>query len=292
MTFSKKQLPYLGFGLGLRPEYYEEILKNQPLIDWFEIITENYLATGGKPLYYLDKIRERYPLVMHGVSLSIGSTDPLNKDYLKQLKELAQRIQPAWISDHLCWTGINGINLHDLLPLPYTAETTKHIVKRLKAVQDYLGRQILIENVSSYLTYKESEMNEWEFISEILNTADCYLLLDLNNVYVSAQNHHFDPKEYLNALPPQRIKQIHLAGHSTYENYLIDTHDAEVIPPVWSLYEYSLEQFGLVSTMIERDDKFPPLSALLAELAQAQIYTDSFISRSKETHKVHSSVLI
>lgn len=283
MTFIKKKLPYLGFGLGLRPEYYEEILENRPPIDWLEIITENYLIPGGKPLYYLDKMRERYPLAMHGVSLSIGSTDPLNKAYLQQVKVLANRIEPAWISDHLCWTGIQGINLHDLLPLPYTREAIKHIVSRLEVVQDYLGQQILIENVSSYLTYEESEMSEWEFVSEILKEADCYLLLDINNVYVSACNHHFEPHTYLAGIPPHRVAQIHLAGHSNHERYLIDTHDAGIIEPVWNLYRKSIEQFGLVSTMIERDYHFPPLSELLAELNQARIRAHASLTGCLET---------
>lgn len=264
------KLPYLGFGLGLRPEHYEEILEQAPQLDWLEIITENYLIPGGKPLYYLEKIRQHYPIVMHGVSLSIGSTDPLDWNYLKQLKKLATRIEPKWISDHLCWTGINGLNMHDLLPIPYTQEAINHIVARIDTIQDYLGRQILIENVSSYLSYKDSEMSEWEFITEIANRADCYLLFDVNNVYVSSVNHDFNPLDYLNAVPAKRIAQIHLAGHSDYGNYIIDTHDAPVIQPVWDLYAETIKRFGLISTMIERDDHIPPLNELLLELDQAR----------------------
>ncbi|MDE2026634.1 MAG: DUF692 domain-containing protein, partial [Patescibacteria group bacterium] len=215
-TYSKIdcKLPHLGFGLGLRTEHYEDILALTPPVDWFEIITENYLVPGGKPLYYLDKIREFYPMVMHGVSLSLGSSDPLDWDYLKQVKALAARIEPAWISDHLCWTGVNGLNMHDLLPMPYTYEMVRHVVSRLTQIQDYLKRPLLIENVSSYVNYKQSEMTEWEFINSILKQSGCYLLLDVNNVYVSAFNHGFDALDYLNAIPCEKVIQIHLAGHS------------------------------------------------------------------------------
>ncbi|RAP35709.1 hypothetical protein B1207_11520 [Legionella quinlivanii] len=262
--------PYLGFGLGLRTQHYEDILNYLPDIDWFEIISENYLIPGGKPLYYLDKIREHYPMVMHGVSLSLGSSDPIQWDYLKQVKELASRIEPVWISDHLCWTGVNGLNMHDLLPVPYTKEIILHIVSRLTQIQDYLKKPFLIENVSSYLGYKQSEMTEWEFITSILRQSGCYMLLDVNNVYVSAVNHGFDPMDYLNALPPEKIMQIHLAGHSNCGNYQIDTHDASVIDPVWELYEKAVQRFGSVSTMIERDNHIPPLADLLTELGKAR----------------------
>lgn len=263
-------MPFLGFGLGLRPDYYEEILAQKPDLDWFEILTENYLVPGGKPLYYLDQIRAHYPVVMHGVSLSLGSADPLDTDYLRQLKDLAARVEPAWISDHLCWTGVNGINAHDLLPIPYTQEAIKHIVSRIHQIQDFLGRPILIENVSSYLTYKQSEMSEWDFILEIVNQADSFILLDVNNVYVSSVNHQFNPLDYIFALPPERVVQIHLAGHSNHGHYIIDTHDAPVIQPVWALYAATLKRLGPVSTMIERDDNMPPFAELLAEVEQAR----------------------
>lgn len=264
------KMPFLGFGLGLRPDYYEEILMQKPDLDWFEILTENYLIPGGKPLYYLDRIRADYPIVMHGVSLSVGSADPLDIDYLQQLKALADRIEPAWISDHLCWTGVTGINAHDLLPLPYTRQAVKHIVSRIQQIQDFLGRPILIENVSSYLNYKQSEMSEWEFIFEIVKQADCYILLDVNNIYVSSVNHQFDPIEYIHAMPADRVAQIHLAGHTNHGDYIIDTHDAPVIQPVWDLYAATLQRLGPISTMIERDDNMPPFVELLAEINQAR----------------------
>ena len=272
-----QKMPFLGFGLGLRPDYYEEILQQKPNLDWFEILTENYMVPGGKPLYYLDQIRAHYPIVMHGVSLSLGSTDPLDSDYLKQLKKLATRIEPVWISDHLCWTGVNGINAHDLLPIPYTREAVGHIVSRIQQVQDFLRRPILIENVSSYLTYKQSEMSEWEFILEIVKQADCYILLDVNNVYVSSVNHQFNPMDYIFAMPPERVAQIHLAGHSNHGNYIIDTHDAPVIQPVWDLYAATLQHLGPISSMIERDDNMPPFTELLAEINHARRIAESIL---------------
>ena len=262
--------PDLGFGLGLRTEYYDIILEQKPHIDWLEITTENYMVAGGKSLHYLDQFRERYPIVMHGVSLSIGGTDPLNQSYLKQLRELAERVNPAWISDHLCWTIHDGKNVHDLLPLPYNTATINHLVDRIKQVQDYLGRQILLENVSSYLTYKESMMSEWEFFSRVTESADCLMLLDINNIYVSAVNHHFDPVEYLHGVPANRVQQIHLAGHTDYDGFIIDTHDHPVVDPVWDLYQQALELYGPVSTMIERDDNFPPFQELMDELDHAR----------------------
>lgn len=270
-------MPFLGFGLGLRPEHYEDVLTNKPDLDWFEILTENYLIPGGKPLYYMDKIRELYPMVMHGVSLSLGSSDPLNQEYLQQLKTLVARVQPQWVSDHLCWTGVNGINAHDLLPIPYTWEAVHHVVSRIQQIQDFLGRPILIENVSSYLTYKQSEMSEWDFLLEIVRQAGCYILLDVNNVYVSAINHCFDPLDYIHAMPADRVAQIHLAGHSNHGDYIIDTHDAPVIQPVWDLYAQTIQHLGKVSTMIERDDNIPPLDELLAEVQQARRITASVI---------------
>ena len=257
-----------GFGLGLRPQHYEAILESAEGIDWLEVITENYLVPGGKPLHFLERFRERFPLVMHGVSLSIGSSDPLDAAYLAQVRALAQRIEPAWISDHLCWTGVEGRNLHDLLPLPYTEEALAHVVDRVRQVQDALQRQILLENVSSYLTYRDSEMTEWEFLREVAQRADCALLLDINNIYVSSVNHGFDPARYLEAMPAARVRQFHLAGHSDLKGHLIDTHDHPVAPAVWDLYAQALQRFGAVPTMIERDDNIPPLAELQAELAR------------------------
>jgi uncharacterized protein (UPF0276 family) len=263
-------LPNLGFGLGLRTEHYQEILDSRPNVDWFEIISENYMIPGGKPLYYLDKIRADYPMVMHGVSISIGSASPLDKDYLIALKQLSERIEPAWISDHLCWTGVHGMNLHDLLPLSYTEETIQHVVDRISQVQDFLGRPILIENVSSYVSFKSSEMTEWEFINQIAKRSGCLLLLDVNNIYVSSINHSFDAFEFMNAIDANRVQQIHLAGHEDHGDYIVDTHDAPIVNGVWDLYSHALRRFGPVSTMIERDDHIPSIAELIAELDHAR----------------------
>lgn len=267
---SKNQLDFLGYGLGLRTDYYDLILEQNPKVDWFEILSENYMVEGGKPRYYLDQIRERYPIVMHGVSLSIGGSDPLDKEYLKALKKLADHAQPCWISDHLCWTGQDGQNMHDLLPLPYQDDVVKYVAQRVRQVQDFLGRRILLENVSSYVTYQASVMTEWEFYTAIAEEADCLMLLDINNIYVSARNHHFDPIDYINGVPRNRVQQFHLAGHSDYGDYVIDTHDHPVVDPVWNLYETALQRLGPVSTMIERDDHMPPFEELMAELAMAR----------------------
>lgn len=272
----------MGYGLGLRPDYYETILSEKPNIDWFEVISENYMVDGGKPFYYLDQIRADYPVVMHGVSLSIGGTDPLDQDYLRQLKRLAARTEPEWISDHLCWTGQGGHNIHDLLPLPYTEEVVKHVAARIRQVQDYLGCQILMENVSSYLNYFDSQLTEWEFFSAVVEEADCLMLFDINNVYVSSVNHGFDPVEYLYNVPPERIRQFHLAGHQDYGNYLIDTHDHPVIEPVWELYQKALTRFGPVSTLLERDDHMPPLAELMTELQKAREIGRQILNRANE----------
>jgi len=269
---------FLGYGLGLRTDYYDIILNEKPDVDWFEILSENYMVKGGKALYYLDAIRERYPVVMHGVSMSIGGTDPLDFDYLQQLKTLMDRAKPEWISDHLCWTGQGNHNLHDLMPLPYNDEAILHVAERIKKVQDYLGTQILMENVSSYVTYKHSEMSEWEFYTRVVEEADCLMLLDINNIYVSARNHQFDPINYVKGVPTERVQQIHLAGHTDYGHYVIDTHDHPVVDPVWELYGDALRRFGPVSTMIERDDQMPPFAELMAELNQARAIGKSILS--------------
>ncbi|MEM7191375.1 MAG: DUF692 domain-containing protein [Pseudomonadota bacterium] len=258
--------PYLGFGLGLRPEHYEEILSGDPDVDWFEVLSENYMIPGGNPLRILDEICERYPVVMHGVSMSIASTAPLDLDYLTELKRLADRVHPKWISDHLCWTGVHGVNLHDLFPIPYTEEALNHVVDRVGQVQDFLGRRLTLENVSSYVTFAESEMSEWEFVAEVARRADCWLLFDVNNVYVSAFNHGFSAREFLQGIPRDRVVQFHLAGHSNEGNYIIDTHDHPVCEGVWDFYREAIAHFGPVSTMIERDDNIPPLGELLGEL--------------------------
>jgi len=260
----------LGFGLGLRAEHYEAVLQDRPRVDWFEVLSENYLVPGGKPLHYLERIRERYPLVMHGVSLSIGSTAPLDLDYLRELKALAARIEPHWVSDHLCWTGVDGVNLHDLMPLPYTDEALRHVAERVARVQDVLGRRIVLENVSTYVSYSSSEMSEWEFLSALAARADCEILLDINNIYVSSVNHGFDPLEFLEAVPVERVRQFHLAGHQNRGRYIIDTHDAPIAAPVWELYKAAVARFGDVATMIERDAHIPPLAELVSELDEAR----------------------
>lgn len=267
-----------GFGLGLRVEHYRDFLETRPAVDWLEVISENYMVPGGKPLHYLDAIRRDYPMVMHGVSLSIGSTDPLDRDYLAALKALASRVDPAWISDHLCWAGVDHQNLHDLLPMPYTEAALRHLTERIDQVQDYLGRQILLENVSSYIAFANDEVAEWDFLAELAQRADCLLLLDVNNVLVSSVNHGFDPRRFIDRLPGDRVRQIHLAGHEDHGDYLIDTHDHPVCNAVWDLYAYAVERLGQVPTMIERDDNIPALPELLAELDQARAIASRAVS--------------
>ncbi len=268
---------YLGYGLGLRSEHYQYILANKPAVDWFEAITEDYLVPGGYPLYCLEQIREHYPVVLHGVSLSIGGTDPLNLTYLNQVKQLAERIKPMWISDHLAWTGVNGFNMHDLLPLPYTEDTLTYVADRIKQVQDILGRQLIIENVSSYISYLHSHMTEWEFLATLAEKADCKILLDINNIYVSAYNHGFNAQEYLQTIPVNRVQQFHLAGHSHFGRHIIDTHDEAIIEEVWQLYADAVQRFGKVSTMIERDDNIPEFPELLTELQRAKNIADPIL---------------
>ncbi len=256
-----------GFGLGLRTVHYPDFIERKPAVDWLEVISENYMVPGGQPLRNLDLIRRDYPMVMHGVSLSIGSTDPLNYDYLRELKTLAARIEPGWISDHLCFTGVDHRNLHDLLPLPYSHATLDHLCERIGRVQDFLGRALTLENVSSYVSFAADEMSEWEFIAELVRRTDCWLLLDVNNVYVSAVNHGFDAKRFIDAMPAHRMRQIHLAGHEAHDDYIIDTHDHPICDAVFELYRYTVRRLGFVPTMIERDDNIPALDELLAELA-------------------------
>jgi uncharacterized protein len=260
----------IDFGLGLRPEHYEEIADNPGQVSWFEALSENYMVPGGSPLRWLDRLRRDYPMALHGVSLSIGSIDPVDRRYLDELRALAERVQPMWISDHLCFTGLRGQNMHDLLPLPYTEEALNHVAERVMQVQDHLGRRLVLENVSSYVTYAASELSEWEFIAELSKRADCEILLDVNNVYVSAFNHEFDARTFLRAMPRERVRQFHLAGHTHKGSHIIDTHDEPIVPDVWTLYAEAVKLFPGVPTMIERDANIPPYAELLAELDEAR----------------------
>lgn len=260
----------LGFGVGLRTVHFDRILGERPQVDWFEIISENFMIPGGRPLWVLDRVRENYPIVMHGVSLSIGSADPLSGHYLDELRRLIDRVQPEWISDHLCWTSIGGHNSHDLLPLPYTEEALDHIVERVKRVQDQLGRQILLENPSTYLEFSASTIPEPEFLREIAQRADCFILLDVNNVFVSAFNHRFSAEAYIDSVPVDRVRQFHLAGHSDRGTFLHDTHDHAVPDSVWALYRRAVRRFGEVPTLIEWDDNIPPFEELQAEARRAR----------------------
>lgn len=263
--------PSIGFGLGLRKEHFADLLAAPPPgVDWFEAISENFMVAGGKPLAVLDRVRRDFPLVLHGVSLSIGGVDPLDADYLNRLATLIDRIEPAWVSDHLCWTGVDGVNLHDLLPLPYTQESLAHVAGRVRQVQDRLGRRLVLENPSTYLTAADNSLTEWEFLAALTAQTDCLLLLDVNNVYVSACNHGFDPQRYLAAIPPARVVQLHIAGHRDVDGFKIDTHDAPVCDAVWALYAQAAQRFPGAATLLERDDAIPPLPELIAELGQAR----------------------
>ena len=267
-----------GFGLGLRTEHYAEFERRGRTVDWLEILSENYMVPGGRPLHHLDRIRADHPMVMHGVSMSIGSTDPLGLDYLRELKALAARVQPAWLSDHLCWTGVAGRNLHDLLPLPMSEPALRHVAARLDEVQHRLGQRIAIENLSSYVRFAADEMREYEFVAELLKRTDALLLLDVNNVYVSSVNHGFDARAYIDAMPAERVVQIHLAGHSAQDGFLVDTHDAPVCDAVWDLYRHTVARLGPRPTMIERDDHIPALDELLAELDIARRITAEVVA--------------
>jgi uncharacterized protein len=253
-------------GIGLRTAHFGTLLERRAEVDWFEAISENFMMDGGRPHSVLDHVRRDFPVALHGVSLSIGSTDPLSTDYLERLRALVRRWEPCWVSDHLCWTGVDAHNLHDLLPLPWDEETLSHVAARVVEVQDRLGRRIALENVSSYLTFTHSTMTEWDFLVELSRRADCSILLDVNNIYVSARNHGFDPKRYVDAIPAERVVQIHLAGHSDLGTHLLDTHDARVVDAVWALYRYTLARLGSVPTSIEWDGDVPPLEDLEAEV--------------------------
>jgi uncharacterized protein len=267
----------LGFGLGLRPQHYRDILGSEPQVDWFEAISENYMVPGGQPLRMLEQIRDRYPIVLHGVSMSIASTSPLDNNYLQQLKALADRFEPEFVSDHLCWTGVHGINLHDLLPIPYTREALDHVCARVHKVQETLRRPVALENVSTYVQFGHSEMPEWEFISEMTKRTGCWLVFDVNNVFVSAFNHDYDALEFINGIPQDRVVQFHLAGHEHATTHIIDTHDAMVCDEVWELYRAAVGRFGRVATIIERDDDIPPYADLVAELSKARAMAEAVL---------------
>ena len=261
--------PDLGFGIGLRTGHFGTLLENGTRADWLEAISENFMIAGGRPLHVLERVRRDKPLVLHGVSLSIGGSDPLDERYLRELRALADRFEPAWVSDHLCWTSHDAHQLHDLLPLPWTEELLRHLAPRIARVQDALGRRLVLENVSTYLAF-EGEMTEWEFLAELVRRTDCDLLLDVNNVYVSARNHGFDPRCYVDAIPADHVAQIHLAGHSDHGTHLLDTHDAHVADAVWDLYRHTIARLGPVSTLIEWDGDVPPLAVVEDEAARAR----------------------
>ena len=260
-----------AFGLGMRQPHYPAFLDGSVDVDFVEVISENFMVDGGRPLDVLTRVRAQYPVALHGVSMSIGSADGLDVDYLKRLRALADRIEPMWISDHLSWTGIEGFNSHDLLPIPYTNDALDLVCANIGTAQDALGRAMLLENPSSYVEFADADYGEWDFIAEMSRRTGCYLLLDVNNVFVSAANHGFDPIRYLDAIPADRVRQVHLAGHSEgRDGLLIDTHDHPVPGGVWDLYRAAIERLGDVATMIERDDDIPALEVLLDELDMAR----------------------
>ena len=281
----------LGFGLGLRTQHYSHVLESRPKIDWFEVISENFMIPGGRPLRILNEIRKDYPVVLHGVSLSLGTPDPLNQDYLKNLKSLIDKIQPPWFSDHLCWTSLGGHYSHDLLPLPYNDEALKRVISNIDKVQDFMGRQMLVENVSSYVTYKSSEMTEWEFLSEVVSKTGCKLLLDVNNIYVSSRNHGFNPVDFLNGIQVGAVGQMHLAGHTDNGDHLIDTHDHAVCDPVWGLYKQACRRFGAVATMIERDANIPEFSEIQAEMVKAKSLQEKILSEAYPSQRSSKNIL-
>lgn len=262
--------PHLGHGIGLRTAHYPSVVDDGVRADWFEVISENFMIPGGRPLRVLETVRADRPVVLHGVSLSLGATDPLNDAYLAELRALADRIEPAWVSDHLCWGSFGRHYAHDLLPLPYTEEALAHVAGRIGEVQERLGRRVLVENVSSYVAFTHATMPEWEFLAAVAERADCGILLDVNNVFVSARNHGFDPETYLAGVPAGRVGQIHLAGHSDHGTHLLDTHDAPVRDEVWALYRSAVRRFGGVATLVEWDDRIPPIEDVLAEAERAR----------------------
>ena len=261
-----------GVGIGLRIPHYSHILERKPVVDWFEIISENYMVDGGRPLATLDRILETYRVVQHGVSMYFGSAGRLNREHLKRLKALVRRTRTPWITDHLCWGSVDGTYTHDLLPMPYTFEAARHTARKIREARDYLAVPIAVENVSSYAEFHVSEMTEWEFLNEVVERADCGILLDVNNIYVSSRNHGFNPFEYVDSVPAERVAQIHIAGHSKFEKYILDTHDHPVIDPVWRLYARSIQRFGPTATLLEWDDRIPSFNEVHAEALKAEKY--------------------
>src|SRR5512139_258085 len=276
--------PRLGFGVGLRADHYQDILGGPRRIDWFEALTENYIDSGGRPLHVLEQVRRDYPVALHGVALSIGSADPLDARYLRRLRALVQRIEPALVTDHLCWTAVDQRGLYDLLPLPYTEETLEHVISRVREVQDWLGRRLLLENPSTYIQFRHSTLTEWEFLAAVAERADCGVLLDVNNVYVSATNHGFDPWRYIDAMPAARVAQIHLAGFTDMGTYLFDTHSAPVSDAVWQLYAHALRRCGIVPTLVEWDQNIPGFDRLCAEAEHARSIAEVIHGDNMRTH--------
>jgi uncharacterized protein (UPF0276 family) len=270
MTLPRLGVPDLGIGVGLRVPHYRYILEQNPAMDFFEIISENFMVDGGKPIFHLEQIQDRYRLIQHGVSLNIGGPEAPDREYLRRLKQLVRKVRPAWLSDHFCWCGVPGAHLHDLLPLPYTWEAVELLAERARQIQDYLEVPFALENTSSYMAYTSSQMTEWQFISEVAERADVGLMFDVNNVYVSAFNHGFDPAEFIRSVPAERILQIHLAGHTHLGTHIIDTHRGQVIEEVWELYRATLRRTGPVSTLIEWDDEIPHWSVLAEEAEKAR----------------------
>ncbi|BDC50813.1 UPF0276 protein [Bryobacterales bacterium F-183] len=268
-----------GIGVGLRLPHIGHILAERPVVSWFEIISENYMVDGGRPLQVLDQILEQYQVVQHGVSMYLGSAEKLNRDHLKRLKSLVRRTGTPWVTDHLCWGSVDGRYTHDLLPMPYTFEAAKWTAQKVRQAQDYLEVPVAVENVSSYAEFHVSEMTEWEFLNEVVERADCGVLLDVNNIYVSSQNHGFDAVEYLDAVPAERVMQIHLAGHSKFEKYILDTHDHPVVEPVWALYERAIERCGATPTLLEWDDQIPSFDELQHEAMKAAQYLPAVACR-------------
>lgn len=288
-TTNRWELPDLGFGIGLRTVHFPHILSERPSIDWFEILSENFMDTGGRPAYVLDQVAERYPVVMHGVSMSVGSTDPVNFDYLRKLKELARRTKARWVSDHLCWTGVSGLNTHDLLPMPYTDESLRHVAERVRIIMDFLERPVFLENPSTYIEFSESTWSEWDFLTELSTRSGCGLLLDVNNVYVSSFNHGFDPFEYVENIPAGRVVQIHLAGHTHKGTHILDTHSDHVVDEVWQLYRRVYQRMGGISTLLEWDEAIPSFDTVHLEALKARDYRTTSHVEVRDGRAVHAA---